>query len=113
MTNDEQAPFGEQLIRQLQQQALLAEAEEAARGILHLTVDTGDPETDEDLARIHALHEFAWAGRPEARALNIAGGNDYTTIRVTGSSAAEFLDALAAKAVDLNPGWWRIRRSSR
>lgn len=103
----------EELGRALLAQALLAEAEEAARGVHHLLIETGYPETDQEMHRIARLVEIAWTGWDDARPLSVGGGGDYTRVRVAGSRAAEFVDYLAGIAAGLDPGWWRVRTSAR
>ncbi|WP_225730953.1 MULTISPECIES: hypothetical protein [unclassified Nocardia] len=110
---DQPQTLAEQLRVLLEQLTLLADADEAVHGIHHLTVETGYPETADDLARIEVLCQAAWTGLPQARALSVGGGGDYTTIRLGGPAAAQFLEHLATTATRLDPGWWRIRRSSR
>ncbi|MGH3583422.1 MAG: hypothetical protein ACRDUB_17655, partial [Mycobacterium sp.] len=43
------------LLEQLAVASLVAEAEDLTRGVRHLSIATGDPETDDELARINAL----------------------------------------------------------
>lgn len=102
---------GAGLLEQLAVASLLAEAEDLTRGVRYLSVATGDPETDDDLARINALTAAAWTPAPQAATTSIRGGNDYLTIRVEGPAADTFVEHLAALAEQLNPGFWRVHRS--
>lgn len=99
------------LLERLAVASLVAEAEDLTRGVRYLSVATGDPETDDDLARINTLTAAAWTPRPNAATTSIRGGNDYLTIRVEGSDAEAFVDDLAELAQTINPGFWRITRS--
>ncbi|EHB48761.1 HNH endonuclease [Mycolicibacterium rhodesiae JS60] len=110
--DDDSASFdGAGLLEQLARDALLAEAEDLARGVRHVSVATGDPETDHDVALVNAFTNAVWSARGDTRATSIRGGNDYMTVRIEGPDAAAFVDELAALAEDLNPGFWRITRS--
>ncbi len=91
--------------------SLLTEAEDLTRGLRYLSVATGDPETDDELARINALTAAAWTPAPDAATTSIRGGNDYLTIRVEGSAADSFVEDLATIAQRLDPGFWRVSRS--
>lgn len=99
------------LLERLAAASLLAEAEDLTRGVRYLSIATGDPETDDDLARINTLTGAAWAPRPDAATTSIRGGNDYLTIRIEGHDAEAFVDDLAELAQTINPGFWRITRS--
>ncbi|MCV6992103.1 hypothetical protein H7I87_03125 [Mycobacterium timonense] len=72
------------LLERLAVASLVAEAEDLTRGVRYLSVATGDPETDDDLARVNTLTAAAWTPRPGAATTSIRGGNDYLTIRVEG-----------------------------
>lgn len=93
--------------------AVEAYLEDAAHGKRHLSVVTGDLETSEDVARVEQLTAVAWAGREGARMTASRGGSDYVTLVIDGPSAGQFVDELAALAIELNPGFWRISRSAR
>ncbi|MEU0497960.1 hypothetical protein [Mycobacterium sp. NPDC006124] len=99
------------LLEQLAVSSLLAEAEDLTRGVRYLSVATGDPETDDELARINALTAAAWTAAPDAETTSIRGGSDYLTIRVEGPAADSFIEVLATLAERLDPGFWRINRS--
>lgn len=99
-------------LEQLRLAELVAEAEDAAHGKRHLSVVTGDLETGDDVARIEQLTATAWAGREGAQMTSSRGGSDYVALVIEGPSAAQFVDELAALAEELNPGFWRISRSS-
>lgn len=99
------------ILEQLAVASLVAEAEDLLRGVRYLSIATGDPETDDDLARVNALTSAAWTPRADAATTAIRGGNDYLTIRVEGAAADAFVDDLAELAQRLNPGFWRINRS--
>lgn len=99
------------LLERLAVASLVAEAEDLTRGVRYLSVATGDPETDDDLARINTLTAAVWAPRPNAATTSIRGGNDYLTIRVEGPDADTFVDDLAELAQTISPGFWRITRS--
>lgn len=99
------------LLEQLAVASLVAAAEDLTRGVRHLSIATGDPETDDELARINALTDAAWTARADAATTSIRGGGDYLTIRVEGAGAAAFVEDLAALAHRLDPGFWRINRS--
>jgi hypothetical protein len=98
-------------LEQLAATALVAEAEDLTRGVRYLSVATGDPETDDELARINTLTDTAWIPQPDAATTSIRGGNDYLTIRIEGPGADAFVEQLAALAQRLNPGFWRISHS--
>lgn len=78
-------------LKQLQQRALIAEAEDAARGVLYLTVETGygvewlarADSMEEATAAMNechdALYRAADAGRDGARVIRTVGGSYYTT----------------------------------
>ncbi|OCB23525.1 MULTISPECIES: hypothetical protein [Mycobacterium] len=102
----------EAYLEQLRQAELVAEAEDAAHGKRHLSVVTGDLETSDDVARVEQLTATAWAGRDGAHMTASRGGSDYVTLVIEGPCAAQFVDELAALAEELNPGFWRISRSS-
>lgn len=85
---------GAGLLEQLAVASLLAEAEDLTHGVRYLSVATGDPETDDELARINALTAAAWTPAPDAATTSIRGGNDYLTIRVEGPAADSFVDEL-------------------
>jgi hypothetical protein len=102
---------GAGLLEQLAVVSLVAEAEDLTRGVRHLSIATGDPETDDELARINALTDAAWTARADAATTSIRGGGDYLTIRVEGAGAEAFVEDLAALAHRLDPGFWRISRS--
>ena len=110
---DNAPPTGESagLLEQLAVSSLLAEAEDLTRGVRYLSVATGDPETDDELARINALTAAAWTAAPDAETTSIRGGSDYLTIRVEGPAADAFVEDLAALAERLDPGFWRVNRS--
>lgn len=110
---DNATPAGETagLLEQLAVSSLLAEAEDLTRGVRYLSVATGDPETDDELARINALTAAAWTAAPGAETTSIRGGSDYLTIRVEGPAAVSFVEDLAALAERLDPGFWRVNRS--
>jgi hypothetical protein len=61
-------------LEQLAAAALVAEAEDPTRGVRYLAVATGDPETDDELARINTLTETAWIPQPDAATTSIRGG---------------------------------------
>lgn len=102
---------GAGLLEQLAVASLLAEAEDLTHGVRYLSVATGDPETDDELARINALTAAAWTPAPDAATTSIRGGNDYLTIRVEGPAADSFVEDLATIAHRLDPGFWRVTRS--
>ncbi|SRR6266511_2693876 len=101
------------LLERLQAQALIDEAEQAAHGIRHLTVEHGDLESADDERRLHQL--WQWAGEHRDRGLiSTRGGNDSTTWLIGGGPNADaMLAELEALARRLDPGWWRIHRSAR
>ena len=109
------AAAAEQYLQVASERALLNEAETAAHGYRFLTVEHGDAEDDEQRALVVALSTAAW-NTGQVRALR--GGSDYLTIQISpqttsGQLAAdEVLNQLELVARELNPGWWRIRRSS-
>lgn len=113
MNQSEDQPLtgAEAHLQQLRSDALVAEAEDLARGIRHLSVATGDLETDEDVARIERLTAVAWQGRDGAHVRASRGGSDYITLVIEGPAAEQFVDELAALAEELNPGFWRISLS--
>jgi hypothetical protein len=96
---------------QLRQAALVAEAEELASGVRHLSVVTGELETAEDADRLEQLTSVAHQGRDGARVSRSRAGNDYVTFFIEGPAAEQFADKLATLAGMLNPGWWRINHS--
>ncbi|MGY2116666.1 hypothetical protein ACW9HR_22400 [Nocardia gipuzkoensis] len=112
--SDNPASPGEELLRRYGEAALLREAEAVLHGERHLTVEHGQPETEDENARLQQLWDTAWRGYKGARTRGVGGGGDYTTITVCGPAAAAFVDHLADLAEgDLNPGWWRVRRAAR
>ncbi|KWW97414.1 hypothetical protein LI90_4386 (plasmid) [Carbonactinospora thermoautotrophica] len=97
-----------ELIARLQQHRLIAEAEDAARGVRHLTVWHGDPERREDVLLLAILIREFWslvAGRDRPATV---GGNDYTSFRIPPPDADTALTRLTELAHQLDPGWWRI-----
>lgn len=101
--------------QRLAEQQLVDEVELLAAGYRFLTVEHGDPEDDEQAALVKRLSDTAWA---TGRVRRTQGGNDYLTIYVeppTGdqSDADAVVNQLELLAHELNPGWWRIRRSAR
>lgn len=99
-------------LAKMRQAALVAEAEELAAGVRHLSVVTGELETGEDVDRLEQLTAAAWRGRDGARTVRCRGGSDYVTFHIEGRTADEFVDELAALAASLNPGWWRATPSA-
>lgn len=95
-------------LQHLRQEALLAEAEDAAHGARWITIVTGDLETDGDAARLEQLSQAGWRDRPDAQTTRSVGGNDYIAFRVTGPGAERAVTELDEIAHRLNPGWWRI-----
>jgi hypothetical protein len=101
-----------ELLARQRADALVDEAEQAAHGVRHLTVEHGDPESADDEQRLH--HLWLWASDNRARAqISTSGGNDTTSWSVDGPDADTLIAELAALASRLNPGWWRIRPSAR
>ncbi|ORX21141.1 hypothetical protein [Mycobacterium xenopi] len=111
MSDNERLTAAEAFLSKLRQAALIAEAEDLAHGVRHLTVVTGDLETADDVARLDRLTAAAWQGREGARMITYRGGNDYVIFFIDGAAAELFVDDLAALAETLDPGWWRIVRS--
>ena len=95
----------------LREAALVAEAEDLVNGIRHLSIATGDLESDDDVRRLEQLTTAAGRGRDGARLARYRGGSDYITYFVEGPAADLFVNDLAVLAEILNPGWWRITRS--
>lgn len=102
----------EAFLAQMRGAALVAEAEELAAGVRHLSVVTGQLESAEDVDRLDQLTAAAWRGRSGARTIRCRGGSDYVTFHIDGSAADEFVDELAALAATLNPGWWHTTPSA-
>ena len=100
------------LLEQLEAEALADEAEQAAHGVRHLTVEHGDPETADDERRLHLLWQWAHDNRERAR-ITIRGSNDTTIWFIAGPAADELVADLEALAHQFNPRWWRIRRAAR
>jgi hypothetical protein len=111
MSGEDRLSAAEAYLAQLRQAALIAEAEDLARGVRHLSVVTGELETGDDVARIEQLTAAAWQGRDGARMRTYRGGGDYVTFFIAGVAADQFVEELAALAEALNPGWWRITGS--
>ena len=111
MSGDDRQSAAEAYLAQLRQAALIAEAEDLAHGVRHLSVVTGELETADDVTRIEQLTAAAWRGRDGARMRTSRGGSDYVTLFIEGAAADQFVDELAALAEALNPGWWRMTRS--
>jgi hypothetical protein len=63
---DDRLTAAEAYLAQLRQAALIAEAQDLARGVRHLSVVTGELETGDDVARIDQLTAAAWQGRDGA-----------------------------------------------
>ncbi|MEY8019116.1 hypothetical protein [Mycobacterium servetii] len=101
----------EAYLAQARQAALVDEAEDLAAGIRHLSVVTGDLESDDDVRRLEQLDAAARCGRDGARLTRSRGGNDYVTYYIAGPAADQFVEDLAERAKTLNPGWWRITQS--
>jgi hypothetical protein len=106
----------EHFLAALAGQALADEAELTAAGYRFLTVEHGDPEDDDQMTRVSALSDAGWK---TSRVRTIQAGNDYLTIHVDPPrapgqpTADEVVNQLEQVADQLNPGWWRIRRSAR
>jgi hypothetical protein len=105
----------EEFHRLLAERQLVDEAELLAAGYRFLTVEHGDAEDDEQATLVKRLSDTAWA---TGRVRRTQGGNDYLTVYVeppTGDqpNADEVVNQLELLAHELNPGWWRIRRSTR
>jgi hypothetical protein len=105
----------EQFVAAQEQRALLDEAELTAAGHRFLAIEHGDPEDDAQATLVRRLSDTAWA---TGRVRRTHGGNDHLTIDVeppTGEQPAadDVVDHLEHLAHELNPGWWRIRRSAR
>lgn len=109
--SDERLTEAEAYLVQLREAALVAEAEDLAGGIRHLSVVTGDLESDGDVRRLEQLGTAARRGRDGARLARSSGGNDYVTYYIEGPAADQFVTDLAVLAEGLNPGWWRIIHS--
>ena len=109
--SDEAFTAAEAYLEHLQQAALVAEAQDLASGIRHLSIVTGDLESDDDVRRVEQLTAAAANGRDGARLARSQGGNDHVTFYVEGPEADCFVDELAALAGTLNPGWWRVNHS--
>jgi hypothetical protein len=90
----------------------LDEAEQAAHGTRHLTVEHGDLESADDEHRLHQLGQWASEHRDRGP-MSTRGSNDTTTWFLGGPEADTLLADLEALAHRLNPGWWGIRRSAR
>lgn len=110
-TDPDRHTAAEAYLEQLNQAALLAEAEDLTHGIRHLSITTGQLETAEDVDRVEQLTAAAWRGRDGARMRASRGGSDYLTFVIEGEAAEQFVDELAALAEILNPGYWRISRT--
>ncbi|GAB4973416.1 MULTISPECIES: hypothetical protein [Mycobacterium] len=108
MSDDERITAAEAFLAEIQHAALVAEAEDLAAGMRHLSVVTGDLESEDDVRRLEQLTTAAWRGRDGARLTRSGGGNDYVTFYVDGPTADRFVEDLARLAETLNPGWWRI-----
>lgn len=102
----------EALLQQLRADALVSEAQALAHGIRHLSIAHGQPETDDEMARLQTFSEHAWAITGDATTKSVRGGNDYMIVTVHGEGAAGAVDELQALAGALNPGWWRITQSA-
>lgn len=101
------------LLDHLDAEHLVAEAQDAAHGIHWVTIEHGDPETDDDIALLRQLHDLAWSAPSDEATVSTRGGNDYWSVRVGGPAAVRLIDQIATLANQLNPGWWHIRRTSR
>lgn len=108
---DERFTAAVSYLAKLRDAELVAEAEDLADGVRHLSVVTGDLESHDDVERIEQLTAAAWRGRDGARLVRSRGGNDYLTFYIEGLAADQFVTDLADLAQSLNPGWWRIIRS--
>jgi hypothetical protein len=109
--SDERFTAAAAYLAQLREAALVAEAEDLAVGIRHLSVVTGDLESDADVRRLQQLTAAAVRGREGARLARSCGGNDYVTFYIQGPAADQFVNDLAVAAETLNPGWWRVKHS--
>ena len=65
--SDHRLTAAEAYLAQLRQAALIAEAEDLACGVRHLSVATGELETADDVDRVEQLTAAAWRGRDGAR----------------------------------------------
>ncbi len=92
--------------------ARASDAELYANGYRFLTVAHGDLEDADDERRLHRLSALADAPRTLA-SISFRGTNDTSTWIVNGAQAAATVDQLEALAHELNPGWWKIRRTAR
>lgn len=81
-----------------------------AASIRHLSVVTGDLESDDDVRRLEVLGAAAARGRDGAHLTRWRGGNDYVTYYIEGPSADQLVEDLADLAKTLNPGWWCINQ---
>jgi hypothetical protein len=89
----------------------LTEAELAAQGYLHLTVEHGDIESADEAAAVR--HLWTWSDRHPGAIRQSRGTNDTTTWLFPPPHAAANRDAMQAVAHEHNPGFWNIRRSAR
>lgn len=113
MPDDPRLNAAQAFIARQQEAALIAEAEDLTHGVHHLSIVTGQLETSEDVDRVEQLTATAWRGRAGAQMRRSLGGSDYLTFVIDGENAEQFVDELAALAATLNPGYWRIGRTSR
>jgi hypothetical protein len=100
------------LLEQMQAEALVDEAEQAAHGVRHLAVEHGDPESADDEQRLHQLWQWAHDNRERA-CISTRSSNDTTTWFIDGPAAEDLMSGLETLAYRLSPGWWTIRRAAR
>lgn len=99
--------------RQLSEEVLVAEALELARGVLHVSIVHGDPNTirkadqlDTFLGQIPELLDGAsWT--------RCRGDYEHIIVAVGGEDAVERIGHVAGLAELSNPGHWRITESAR
>jgi hypothetical protein len=100
------------LIEALRTEELLAEAEQSAHGVRHLTVQHSDSDSPDDDRRCQQLSDWAWDHLDQAR-ICTRSTNDTTTWLIEGDHAESLVNELELLAIDLNPGWRGIRWSAR
>lgn len=99
---------------QLELELLVAEADRAADGGVHLAVVHGDP-TEGYNAGMHVGEFYDHLGKLLAKAdwHRLLIEPDHIIIEIAGAGAQDCIDQIAVVAELLNPGHWRVSRSAR
>lgn len=90
--------------RQLEEQLLVAEAEELARGRRHLTIVHGEPDGSDDAADIDEFYDVIFEVVKVADWRRVRGSHSWVTVTVAGTHR----DVALAVISQLSAGRWAL-----